>query len=96
MLLFQKSVILNFTKKLFGTRPLGHPFLYPVFTQKMSSEKESSSSKRKMEDVSKSTTQPAKKGHWSAGLLHSMNDPEMIAFSDDLLVIIKDKYPKVC
>ena len=33
-------------------------------------------------------------GHWSNGLLSSMNDPEYIVSSTDSIVIIKDKYPK--
>ncbi len=45
----------------------------------------------------KTATQPAaKKGHWSLGLLDSMNDPQLQVYKDDKLVIIKDKYPKVC
>jgi len=35
-----------------------------------------------------------KKGHWSNGLLSSMNDPEYVVSSTDSVVIIKDKYPK--
>ena len=40
---------------------------------------------------------PKKKpfGHWSQGLLSSMDDPELRVDSDDKVVIIKDKYPKV-
>ncbi|XP_037775210.1 aprataxin-like [Penaeus monodon] len=38
--------------------------------------------------------QPAKKAHWSQGLLASMNDPNLVVLSDDRIVIIKDKYPK--
>ncbi|GAB1605544.1 hypothetical protein Ahia01_000836500 [Argonauta hians] len=41
---------------------------------------------------------PAKKkcfpGHWSQGLLASMDDPELRVESDDKVVVIKDKYPK--
>ncbi|CAL4088427.1 unnamed protein product, partial [Meganyctiphanes norvegica] len=33
-------------------------------------------------------------GHWSLGLLTSMNDPELLIEKDDKIVIIKDKYPK--
>ncbi|XP_042208081.1 aprataxin-like isoform X2 [Homarus americanus] len=40
------------------------------------------------------TLQPAKKTHWSQGLLASMNDPNLVVESDDRIVIIKDKYPK--
>ncbi|XP_050448242.1 aprataxin [Cataglyphis hispanica] len=49
--------------------------------------------KRKFEsDMSKSAT--SKKGHWSAGLLTSMEDPECMVKEDDKIVVIKDKYPK--
>lgn len=34
-------------------------------------------------------------GHWSAGLLASMDDPELRISSDEKVVIIKDKFPKV-
>ena len=34
-------------------------------------------------------------GHWSQGLLASMNDSNAVVDSDDSVVIIKDKYPKV-
>ncbi|XP_055957576.1 aprataxin isoform X2 [Patella vulgata] len=33
-------------------------------------------------------------GHWSTGLLTSMEDPEMKVDEDDKCVTIKDKYPK--
>ncbi|XP_076046128.1 aprataxin [Oratosquilla oratoria] len=36
----------------------------------------------------------SKNGHWSKGLLASMNDPNLIVESDEHIVIIKDKYPK--
>ena len=32
--------------------------------------------------------------HWSQGLYASMEDPEMVVFQDDVICIIKDKYPK--
>ena len=48
-----------------------------------------------MVDSSEKNSLPAKKGHWSMGLLDSMRDPKMALYSDDLIVIIKDKYPKV-
>ena len=41
---------------------------------------------------------PAKKkvsSHWSAGLYASLEDESLHVFSDDDIVIIKDKYPKV-
>ena len=34
-------------------------------------------------------------GHWSTGLQTSMEDPELRVDTDDQIVIIKDKYPKV-
>lgn len=40
--------------------------------------------------------QPAKKkGFWALGLLDSMKDPALQHFTDDKVVVIKDKYPKV-
>ncbi|XP_072744434.1 aprataxin [Anoplolepis gracilipes] len=49
--------------------------------------------KRKAEsNTSKSTT--LSKSHWSAGLLKSMEDPELMVKEDDKIVVIKDKYPK--
>ena len=58
---------------------------------------EGSSVKRKIESQNASKGPPAKKpfGHWSQGLLASMDDPELKVDSDDKIVIIKDKYPKV-
>ncbi|KAK7023405.1 hypothetical protein SK128_005519 [Halocaridina rubra] len=41
-----------------------------------------------------SNVPPAKKGHWSQGLLAAMNDPNLVVATDDRIVIIKDKYPK--
>jgi len=41
----------------------------------------------------KNQTKP-NSAHWSQGLLASMNDPEMVIFSTENLVVIKDKYPK--
>lgn len=34
------------------------------------------------------------KGHWSMGLLNSLDDPELFIQADDLVTVIKDKYPK--
>lgn len=34
-------------------------------------------------------------GHWNMGLLASMDDPDLRIASDERIVIIKDKYPKV-
>ncbi|KAL6256246.1 hypothetical protein P5V15_012362 [Pogonomyrmex californicus] len=42
--------------------------------------------------MSKPTT--AKKHHWTAGLLQSIEDPECKIKEDDKIVVIKDKYPK--
>ncbi|KFM80744.1 hypothetical protein X975_11180, partial [Stegodyphus mimosarum] len=46
---------------------------------------------------SKLEHQPNKKfktGHWSLGLKASMQDPALFVESDELITIIKDKYPK--
>lgn len=52
--------------------------------------------KRKATDVEKAASAPKKPfGHWSQGLLASMDDPELRVDADDKVVIIKDKYPKV-
>lgn len=34
------------------------------------------------------------KGHWSMGLLNSIHDPELIIQTDELVTVIKDKFPK--
>jgi hypothetical protein len=34
------------------------------------------------------------KSHWSQGLYASMNDSDLLIYKDDLICIIKDKYPK--
>ncbi|EZA58953.1 hypothetical protein DMN91_011038 [Ooceraea biroi] len=48
--------------------------------------------KRKMNST---TSKPASKQyHWSAGLLDTMKDPESKVKEDDMIVVIKDKYPK--
>lgn len=39
-------------------------------------------------------TSTLKSGHWSLGLLASMNDPESKLEEDDQIVVITDKYPK--
>ncbi len=36
-----------------------------------------------------------KNTHWKKGLQDSLNDPQNVVLSTALLVIIKDKYPKV-
>lgn len=51
--------------------------------------------KRRLADISSSSEAKKPKGHWSAGLHSSMEDPEMTVFKDDKLVVIKDKFPKV-
>jgi len=59
---------------------------------------EGSSGKRKLDKENGKNEQGKTKkiaGHWSMGLHASMNDPELVVDSDDKLVIIKDKYPKV-
>ncbi|XP_072036918.1 aprataxin-like [Amphiura filiformis] len=55
--------------------------------------KMSSSGKRPAGDHTKNGP-PAKKGHWSMGLLDAMKDPQLQVHKDDKVVIIKDKYPK--
>jgi aprataxin len=35
-------------------------------------------------------------GNWSMGLYASADDPQLRVESDEKIVIIKDKYPKVC
>ncbi|KAK7486467.1 hypothetical protein BaRGS_00022268 [Batillaria attramentaria] len=44
--------------------------------------------------MAKETANKKATGHWSMGLLASMDDPELRVEADDKLVIIKDKYPK--
>ncbi|XP_012284125.1 aprataxin [Orussus abietinus] len=36
----------------------------------------------------------AKKGHWSQGLLTSMEDPDSKVKEDESVIVIRDKYPK--
>lgn len=48
-------------------------------------------------DDDKAITESANKkpkGHWSMGLLNSLDDPELFIQKDDLVTVIKDKYPK--
>lgn len=58
--------------------------------------KMSKPSKRIHEETETTSNKKAKSGnkHWALGLLDSMNDPELQVTSDDLCVVIKDKYPK--
>ena len=51
-------------------------------------------SAKEEEKVTDSDRLSQKAGHWSRGLLASMEDPEYIVHSTDSLVIIRDKYPK--
>lgn len=47
--------------------------------------------------ITEKNSGPAKQtnmGHWSGGLLKSMEDPELIVISDNLVTVIKDAYPK--
>lgn len=44
---------------------------------------------------SQDTSKKAKTGHWSLGLKSSMEDPNLIVETDEKIVIIKDKFPKV-
>lgn len=59
---------------------------------------EGKSKKRPLEDENSKTDKKTGKkivGHWSQGLLSSMTDPDLIVESDDKMVVIRDKYPKV-
>ncbi|KAF6026891.1 APTX [Bugula neritina] len=52
-------------------------------------------SKRKIVDSGKGEPQSKKTaGHWSQGLYAAVSDESLHVYSDDDLVIIKDKYPK--
>lgn len=51
------------------------------------------SKKRKHSDVT-DTSLPEPKRHWAQGLLYSMKNPEYLVQSDNLTVVIKDKFPK--
>ena len=50
--------------------------------------------KSEKNEATDSAASNQKAGHWSKGLLGSMQDPEFIVHSTDSLVIIRDKYPK--
>lgn len=54
------------------------------------------SSKRKTESKNEGPDSKVKKPSklWTLGLVDSMNDPELQIKSDDLVVVIKDKFPK--
>ena len=49
---------------------------------------------RKRVPCNSSEQPPAKKNHWSEGLVKSMEDPELKVLEDDEVIVIKDKYPK--
>lgn len=55
-------------------------------------------SKRKSDGKSEDDKVSAKKPapFWKTGLLSSMHDPDLQVYKDDKVIIIKDKYPKVC
>ena len=46
-------------------------------------------------DYSVTVAKQPRVSQWQMGLLNSVKDPEFLVFQDDLLVVIKDKYPKV-
>lgn len=54
------------------------------------------STKRKNPNNAENTSKKLKttSNHWSLGLLGSLEDPELKVLSDDLVTVIKDKYPK--
>lgn len=49
--------------------------------------------KRKSDHSTGNEPKP-KSTFWAFGLLNSMNDPNLKVYSDDTVVVIKDKYPK--
>ncbi|XP_046398848.1 aprataxin [Ischnura elegans] len=50
--------------------------------------------KRSLNDHELESSAKKTAGHWSKGLLSSMEDPELKVEEDDTTVVIKDKYPK--
>ncbi|KAF2358812.1 Transposase type 1 [Trinorchestia longiramus] len=48
--------------------------------------------RQREDDVSSGAS---KKGYWALGLLQAAKDPALVEHRDDLMVIIKDKYPKL-
>lgn len=64
----------------------------PIRKTKTNEITESSSSHDSLPETNKKST----KAHWSQGLKGAMENPELIVFKDNKIVIIKDKYPKVC
>ena len=53
-------------------------------------------SKRKSDNDSDEDKKPTKKvPHWKGGLLTSMHDSDAQVYTDNDVIIIKDKYPKV-
>lgn len=61
-----------------------------------SSEEEDIPTKTKATASKRSQSKPRAKasGHWSQGLVKSMDDPEKVVSSDDKCVMITDQYPK--
>ena len=64
-------------------------FEYMVVLEKSESQK-----KTNMDPVPHLPPVQVHKNHWSQALYASMNDPELLVYKDDLLCVIKDKYPK--
>lgn len=64
---------------------------YMKYSQVMASKRKSDG---KSEDDKVSAKKPAP--FWKTGLLSSMHDPDLQVYKDDKVIIIKDKYPKVC
>lgn len=46
------------------------------------------------EGKNEQSAKKSKTGHWSMGLLSSLEDPDLFVSSDDLVTVIRDKYPK--
>lgn len=64
---------------------------YTKYSKVMASKRKSDG---KSEDDRVSSKKPAP--FWKTGLLSSMHDPDLQVYKDDKVIIIKDKYPKVC
>lgn len=56
----------------------------------------SKTTQKRNHDDKPTTESPNKKhkGHWSMGLLSSLDEPELFIQRDNLVTVIKDKYPK--
>ena len=48
----------------------------------------------KTEKMEQSEAAKISKTHWSQGLYASMNDKDLVVYKDDMICIVKDKYPK--